>query len=448
MIKEGAMKSRRSLCALIVAALLLSVSASAVQGAPVTSTVPAQDLAHPSSSCYTVQPGDNLYRISLRLGVSMYALMQANGLSNPNHVYVGQVLCIGNTAPPPAPPPAPWPAPRPAPRPAPLACGFHYTVAYGDTLGTIAARFGTTAYAIMQRNGLSNPNFVYPGQVLCIPVPYIPPPPSTGGTWRGEYYSNNQLAGAPSVVRYDSAINFDWGLGWPHPQICADNFSVRWTRKLWLNTGTWRFTTTTDDGARLYVDDVLVIDQWQQQPATTYTADVPLSAGYHTVRMEYFELTGTALAHLSWGLVGGFGPCPTPGFPTASPCAPTGTWFGEYYNNMFLAGGPTFTRTDAAVDFDWGRTTPPGPGVDKYLWSARWTGTVYLTGGTYRFHVIVDDGVRVFVDGRVVIDEWEDNPGVEFMGDKHLSTGNHEIKVEFYQKGYDAKIKLWWEKLN
>jgi hypothetical protein len=115
---------------------------------------------------------------------------------------------------------------------------------------------------------------------------------------------------------------------------------------------------------------------------------------------------------------------------------------------MFLAGGPTFTRTDAAVDFDWGRTTPPGPGVEKYLWSARWTGNFYLTGGTYRFHVLVDDGARLFVDGKIVIDRWVDNPGVEFLGDKHLSTGNHAIKVEYYQKGYDAKIKLWWEKLN
>ena len=432
------MKSKRSLlCTLIVAALLITASASAVQGAPATSVVAARDPVYSSSStCYTVQPGDNLYRISLRLGVSMYALMQANGLSNPNRIYVGQVLCTPSGTMPP-----------PAPRPAPSACGFHYTVAYGDTLGAIAVRFGTTAYAIMLCNGLSNPNFVYRGQVLCIPVPYVPPPPSTGGTWRGEYYNNSQLAGAPSVVRYDSAINFDWGLGWPHPRISADNFSVRWTRKLWLSTGTWRFTTTTDDGARLYVDNVLMIDQWQQQPTATYTADVPLGAGYHVVRMEYFELTDTALAHLDWGLVSGIGPTPTPGGPTATPGAPTGAWFGQYYDNMFLAGGPTFTRTDAAVDFDWGHSSP-GTGVEKALWSARWTRTVNLASGTYRFHAFVDDGVRVFVDGGVVIDEWEDNPGVEFMGDKHLGGGNHEIKVEFYQKGYDAKIKFWWEKLN
>jgi len=441
------MKPRRSLCALIVAALLITLSASAVQGAPATSTVLARDNAYPNSTCYTVQPGDNLYRISLRLGVSMYTLMQANGLSNPNRVYVGQVLCTGYTAPPPAPWPAPPPAPRPAPPPAPSACGFHYTVARGDTLGTIAVRFGTTVYALLRANGLSNPNFVYPGQVLCIPGRYTPPPPPASGTWRGEYYNNNQFAGTPTVVRYDSAINFDWGQGAPHAQICADNFSVRWTRSLWLNTGTWRFTATTDDGVRLYVDDVLVIDQWQEQPATTYTADVPLTAGYHKVRMEYFELTGPASAHLSWSLVGGLGPCPTPGYSNASPCAPAGVWFGQYYDNMFLSGDPIFTRSDAAVDFDWGHSAP-GTGVGPYLWSARWKGNFYLNSGTYRFHVIVDDGTRLFVDGKVVIDEWEDNPGVEFLGDKHLSAGNHEIKVEFYQKGYDAKIKLWWEKLN
>jgi len=174
---------------------------------------------------------------------------------------------------------------------------------------------------------------------------------------------------------------------------------------------------------------------------------VPLGAGYHVIRMEHYEATGVAVACLNWVLVNGTGPCSTSVCLTPTPGAPTGAWFGQYYDTMFLSGGPIFTRTDAALDFDWGHSSP-GTGVGPYLWSARWTGNFYLTGGTYRFHAFVDDGVRVFVDGKIVIDRWVDNPGVEFMGDKHLSTGNHEIKVEFYQKGYDAKLKVWWEKLN
>jgi len=80
------------------------------------------------------------------------------------------------------------------------------------------------------------------------------------------------LAGRPEVTRDDAAIDFDWGPDSPAPRISKDLFSVRWTRSLWLDTGTWRFTVRTDDGVRLWVDSVLLIDQWHNQPQATYTA--------------------------------------------------------------------------------------------------------------------------------------------------------------------------------
>ncbi len=428
------MKPTHCLCALTVAALLMLAFTGAVGAAPASAFPPSATQS--GNTCYTVQPGDNLYRISLRFGVSMYTLMRANGLTNPNYVYVGQVLCLptGPVYPPP---------PLPLPPPPPPSGGFYYTVAYGDTLAVIAARFGTTIYAIMQANGLANPHLIYRGRVLWIPGAYRPPQPASG-RWRGEYFDNEGLAGAPSVVRYDSNINFDWGTGSPDPRISADYFSVRWTRTMWLNMGTWRFTTATDDGVRLYVDNVLVIDEWHEQPLTEYTADVPLSAGNHTVRIEYFELTAVASAHLSWQCISGGGPtvcdsCVTP--------VPTGTWWARYYDNMFLDGQPDLVRNDPAVDFDWG-TGSPGEGISNDFFSARWTRTASFSAGTYRFHVIVDDGVRLFVNGQVVIDEWEDNPGTEFIGDVKLRAGAHAIKVEYYEKAYDAKIRVWWEKLS
>jgi len=57
------------------------------------------------------------------------------------------------------------------------------------------------------------------------------------------------------------------------PQIQPDWFSVRWTRTLWFDAGRYRFTTTTDDGVRLYLDGQLIVDQWRDQPPTTYTAE-------------------------------------------------------------------------------------------------------------------------------------------------------------------------------
>ncbi len=136
---------------------------------------------------HTVAPGENLYRISLKYNVSMSALASANSISNPNLIFVGQVLKIpaGGTTPPPTTTPPPAGA---TPTPPPATGQTTYTVARGDSLGRIAARFGTTFTAIAAANNLANPNLIYPGQVLKIPAggttppPVTTPPTSGGGT--------------------------------------------------------------------------------------------------------------------------------------------------------------------------------------------------------------------------------------------------------------------------
>src|SRR6185312_14069017 len=105
---------------------------------------------------------------------------------------------------------------------------------------------------------------------------------------------------APAFVRNDSSINFNWGSGSPASGFPADNFSVRWTATPYLSAKTYSFQTTTHDGVRLYVDNQLVINEWKGQSATTYTAQVTLSAGYHTIRMEYYEGGYNASAKLSY----------------------------------------------------------------------------------------------------------------------------------------------------
>jgi hypothetical protein len=124
--------------------------------------------------------------------------------------------------------------------------------------------------------------------------------------WKGEYFNNRSLSGTPSMVRDDGAgaLNFDWGTGSPSTScgIGADNFSVRWSRTASFNAGTYRFTVTSDDGFRLYVDGSLKLNKWIDQAPTTYTIDVPLSAGNHTIRMDYYENGGGAVAKLSWKL--------------------------------------------------------------------------------------------------------------------------------------------------
>lgn len=152
--------------------------------------------------------------------------------------------------------------------------------------------------------------------------------------WKGSYYAVRDLSGLPVFQRDDSAINFNWGNGSPRPDIPADNFSVRWTRRLsFSQAGTYRFRVETDDGARLWVDGTLIVDEWRDGYLLAQPT-ILLSAGPHDLRMDYYEHTGGALARLSWELVPPSA-TPTPSrTPTASATAtatatptpsPTGT---------------------------------------------------------------------------------------------------------------------------
>ena len=135
----------------------------------------------------------------------------------------------------------------------------------------------------------------------------VTPPPPPGaipvGSFRGLYFDNEDLTNQ-KLERVDAAINFNWGTGSPDPLIGPDTFSVRW-EGYWnlAQAGTYRFTATTDDGMRGWVDNASVIDAWTLQSPTTYTKDVTLAAGQHDVKVEFFEHTATAIAQVSWSFL-------------------------------------------------------------------------------------------------------------------------------------------------
>jgi len=113
--------------------------------------IPTLPAPGPGPSTYVVQPGDNLYRISLKFGVSVEAIVAVNRIINPWMIRAGQVLIIptGTT---PIPPP-----------------GRTHVVQPGDTVWSIAARYRVTPWAIIALNNLANPNLIFLGQVLQIP---------------------------------------------------------------------------------------------------------------------------------------------------------------------------------------------------------------------------------------------------------------------------------------
>ena len=383
------------------------------------------------ASYYVVQPGENLFRIGLKFGLTTDVLARANGILNPNQIFAGQRLCIPGTGFPPPPPP-----------PAPGACTF-YTVRAGDTLGKIALAFGTTLSALQQANNIRNPNLIFVGMRLCIPGGVSKPPAFP--QFRGEYFNNATLAGAASLVRNDAAIDFNWGVGWPDPRINADNFSVRWTRTLFFTAGAFRLTARADDGIRVFVDNVLVIDEWHAATGATYTRDVALATGNHALRIEYFEAIDSAAAFFTWVRLDGI-PIPTP-MPGPPGPGGGGAWTGRYFSNVNrdVSGQPTFSRFDPWIAFNWGRASPD-PLITPDLFSVRWDSTQSFQAGTHRFFALVDDGVRLYVDNRLVIDEWFEHNGVTLFADVTLSAGVHALRVDYFEFGHEAQIYVWWEK--
>jgi peptidoglycan-N-acetylglucosamine deacetylase len=158
---------RRVLIVLALAILLTSTMAWPLQAAVFQSPPPVC-----TGTFYTVQPGDGLFRLAIRFGTSVQAIMNCNAITNPNLIFVGQRLLIpgAGTTPPPAPPPP--------------GTGFVYIVRAGDTLFSIASRYGTTVSAIVAANNLRNANLIFIGQRLWIPGAGTAPPPPSGRTYR------------------------------------------------------------------------------------------------------------------------------------------------------------------------------------------------------------------------------------------------------------------------
>ncbi|MSP12329.1 MAG: hypothetical protein EXR62_05155 [Chloroflexi bacterium] len=254
-------------------------------------------------------------------------------------------------------------------------------------------------------------------------------PASTSiNNWRGEYYNNTVLSGAPVLVRDDANVDYNWGNSAPAPGVVnADNFSVRWTRQIEMAANTYRFTATSDDGIRMWVDGEQILNAWNDHAAQTISNNKSLSAGTHQVIVEYYEHAGDAVARLTW-----------------EPVAAATGWRGEYYNNMTLSGSPALVRYDADINFNWGAGSPAPGFVGADSFSVRWSRTVNLPAGNYRFTVTTDDGARLWVNDHELIDAWKDQAATTYTGDIYLPGGDVPIKLEYYENGQFAIAMLSW----
>lgn len=126
-------------------------------------------------------------------------------------------------------------------------------------------------------------------------------PSGTGTGLLGTYFNNRDFTGSV-VSRTDPTVNFNWGNGIPISGIDANTFSVAWTGFVVPQfTESYTFYTRTDDGVRLWINNIQVINNWTNQAASERSGSISLIAGQkYPIRMEYYENLGKAVAQLRW----------------------------------------------------------------------------------------------------------------------------------------------------
>jgi len=186
---------------------------------------------------------------------------------------------------------------------------------------------------------------------------------------KGEYFPNMNLSGQPALTRTEN-VGFNWGGASPGQPIGADSFSVRWTGSLIVpESGTYTFSTNSDDGVRLSVNGDWIVNNWGDHSATVNrAAPIFLEAGEPVaIKMEFYENGGDAVAQLLWqgpGIVNQIIPAsfltptvapsvkarkPAPSNGTLNVAAPLLEWTagdGAYFHNVYLGTSPNLTEAD------------------------------------------------------------------------------------------------------
>ena len=304
-----------------------------------------------------------------------------------------------------------------------------------EVTGTATAATSTEETTTAQEAATATPAPTVTPTVTPTPTPSatptITPPPTPTPLiitdWRGDYWNNPTQSGPPQLTRNDLVIFFNWGEGTADTSLGVDHFSARWHRTLNFDAGIYRFNIEVDDGFRLYIDNILVLDEWEEGATRTYTVDVPLSTGLHTIQVDYFERTGVALMRFWWERNESFS-----------------GWKGEYFGNRDLQGNPALVRDEPQIDFNWGEGRP-ATNLPADHFSVRWRRRVSFEAGTYRFFLRMDDGARALLDNQLILNEWEDGADRTVNVDVTLPAGERALQVEFFESSGIARVSFWWQ---
>lgn len=360
----------------------------------------------------------------------------------------------------------------------------------------------------------------------------------------GTYYKGANLAGTPTA-RVDANVNFNWGTSEPVSGLSNNNYSVRWSGFIKPDlTGSYTFSTTSDDGVRLWVNGKQLVNNWTDHAAATDSGSISLEAGQsYTLAMDYYQRGGLATAVLLWSLAGAsaqtvpttnltaapstlpvvpaslqatspsateiditwsdssngqnsfvvqrssdgneytaigsvgagttkyadksvsFGPLyyyrvvATGGADQSAPSASTGPivslapasiagnghgLVGIYYNGRKFSD-PVLTRVDPSIDFDWGANAPADK-IDGAHFTTQWTGQIFASEtGKYTIYTNSDDGVRLWVDGKQLVNNFTNHAATVDSGEISLVAGQrYDVVLQYFNDSGLATMQLAW----
>ncbi|MBD2342344.1 DVUA0089 family protein [Calothrix sp. FACHB-156] len=278
--------------------------------------------------------------------------------------------------------------------------------------------------------------------------------PNSLPRFQAQYYDDKELKTLKKTI-YEFDINHDWGKG-KLADVDDDLVSVRWTGKIQPKYNeTYTFTTSVDDGVRLWIDDKLIIDRWQDG-SYVWTGAITLNAGQiYDLKMEYYEGKGDARAQLYWQsqsqayqLVKPYDPSTQSSTNNSS----SGDGFrAYYYNNQIWAGEPVFSRLESEIRHNWGSDSPVPNVVKDNYFSVKWLGSLTVpTTGTYTFYIDnVDDYAKFNLSSPTSGFKTLEVKGAGKSGsfDVFLKAGE-TLNVELYH--YDdwstASVEMYWKK--
>jgi hypothetical protein len=282
------------------------------------------------------------------------------------------------------------------------------------------------------------------------------PPPDTVHGLIGSYYNGVQFDQFVAT-RIDSVIQFDWGgSGIPIAGLGHNNFSVRWVGYVKAPvTGTYTFHTRSDDGARLIINGLVILDYWGAC-CRDFTGTVFMEAGklYPMVFEMHQGGGGAAANYVDWeapGLSRELVPnedlyaiAPPAALPRPDVTRDTTNGLIGYYYSDPTSNPKWFdtlvaTRIDPQMNFDWGSGSPMPGRLPVDYFSVRWVGFIKApVTGTYTFHTWTDDGSRLTVAGKKIIDYWGSCCS-DHAGTIDLNAGVlYPIVLEFHEIGGGA----------